>query len=75
MEEIADLFNVGSQEQETVDVSIESHDVVGLGFNIAGNMSDGIFVSEVLKRGPASESGSIGYGRSTFLKRDIRRWW
>uniref|UniRef100_A0A1B6M3H7 PDZ domain-containing protein n=1 Tax=Graphocephala atropunctata TaxID=36148 RepID=A0A1B6M3H7_9HEMI len=40
-------------------VPLRSHDFTGLGFNICGNMRDGIFVKDVLHRGPASESGRI----------------
>ncbi|KAJ9595950.1 hypothetical protein L9F63_012843, partial [Diploptera punctata] len=43
-------------------VSLRSHDFTGLGFNICGNMRDGIFVKDVLHRGPASESGRIAPG-------------
>lgn len=40
-------------------VPLRSHDFTGLGFNICGNMRDGIFVRDMLHRGPASESGRI----------------
>uniref|UniRef100_T1HR35 PDZ domain-containing protein n=1 Tax=Rhodnius prolixus TaxID=13249 RepID=T1HR35_RHOPR len=40
-------------------VPLRSHDFTGLGFNICGNMRDGIYVKDVLHRGPASESGRI----------------
>ncbi|CAB0007966.1 unnamed protein product [Nesidiocoris tenuis] len=43
-------------------VPLRSHDFTGLGFNICGNMRDGIFVKDVLHRGPASESGRISAG-------------
>ncbi|PSN56712.1 hypothetical protein C0J52_00066 [Blattella germanica] len=43
-------------------VALRSHDFTGLGFNICGNMRDGIFVKDVLHRGPASESGQITPG-------------
>nr|XP_018899554.1 PREDICTED: uncharacterized protein LOC109032074 isoform X1 [Bemisia tabaci] len=43
-------------------VPLRSHDFTGLGFNICGNMRDGIFVKDVLHRGPASESGKIVSG-------------
>jgi hypothetical protein len=46
-------------------VALRSHDFTGLGFNICGNMRDGIFVKDVLHRGPASESGRIAPG--TFM--------
>jgi hypothetical protein len=44
-------------------VALRSHDFTGLGFNICGNMRDGIFVKDVLHRGPASESGRIAPGK------------
>nr|CAD7439973.1 unnamed protein product [Timema bartmani] len=43
-------------------VSLRSHDFTGLGFNICGNMRDGIYIKDVLHRGPASESGRITPG-------------
>lgn len=43
-------------------VTLKSHDFTGLGFNICGNMRDGIFVKDVLHRGPAFESGCINSG-------------
>ena len=43
-------------------MALRSHDFTGLGFNICGNMRDGIFVKDVLHRGPASESGRIAPG-------------
>lgn len=43
-------------------VSLRGHDFTGLGFNICGNMRDGILVKDVLHRGPASESGLIKAG-------------
>ncbi|XP_049814321.1 uncharacterized protein LOC126260907, partial [Schistocerca nitens] len=43
-------------------VSLRSHDFTGLGFTVCGNMRDGIFVKDVLHRGPASESGRIAPG-------------
>lgn len=46
-------------EPQVTQVSLRSHDFTGLGFNICGNMRDGIFVKDVLHRGPASESGLI----------------
>ncbi|XP_067008091.2 uncharacterized protein [Anabrus simplex] len=51
---------VGEPQVQTV--SLRSHDFTGLGFNICGNMRDGIFVKDVLHRGPASESGRISPG-------------
>ncbi|KAK3911898.1 Periaxin [Frankliniella fusca] len=50
---------VRPQEPQVTQVSLRSHDFTGLGFNICGNMRDGIFVKDVLHRGPASESGLI----------------
>ncbi|XP_022329422.2 uncharacterized protein LOC111128213 [Crassostrea virginica] len=41
---------------------LHSQDFVGLGFNIAGSMRDGIFVSQVHNRGPAVESGIFRVG-------------
>ncbi|XP_046401328.1 uncharacterized protein LOC124167364 isoform X2 [Ischnura elegans] len=49
-------------EPERVSVSLRGHDFTGLGFNVCGNMRDGIFVRDVLHRGPASESGQIAAG-------------
>ncbi|XP_013778630.1 uncharacterized protein LOC106463176 isoform X2 [Limulus polyphemus] len=47
---------------ERVLVPLRGHDFTGLGFNICGNMRDGIFVKDVLNRGPANESGKIKAG-------------
>ncbi|KAK7103799.1 streptococcal hemagglutinin-like [Littorina saxatilis] len=47
---------------ETTSVWLQSQDIIGLGFNISGNMRDGIFVSQVHNRGPAVESGKIKVG-------------
>lgn len=41
---------------------LHSQDFIGLGFNIAGSMRDGIFVSQVHNRGPAVESGKVHVG-------------
>ncbi|GFR13433.1 PDZ domain-containing protein [Trichonephila clavata] len=49
-------------EPERTVVSLRGHDFTGLGFNIMGNMRDGILVKDVLHRGPASESGLIKAG-------------
>lgn len=46
-------------EPQVTQVLLRSHDFTGLGFNICGNMRDGIFVKDVLHRGPASESKLI----------------
>ncbi|XP_012264802.2 uncharacterized protein LOC105691107 [Athalia rosae] len=43
-------------------VSLRSRDFTGLGFNVCGNMREGIFVKDLLHRGPASESGRIHPG-------------
>ena len=51
------------QDPEVVSVSLQSSDIIGLGFNISGSMSEGIFVSQVHNRGPASESGKIKVGK------------
>nr|CAD7405826.1 unnamed protein product [Timema poppensis] len=51
----------GDEPQVNV-VSLRSHDFTGLGFNICGNMRDGIYIKDVLHRGPASESGRITPG-------------
>ncbi|XP_068232595.1 neuroblast differentiation-associated protein AHNAK-like [Palaemon carinicauda] len=45
-----------------VAVPLRGHDFTGLGFNISGNMRDGVFVKDVQHRGPASESGKINPG-------------
>ncbi|XP_062604867.1 dentin sialophosphoprotein-like isoform X1 [Saccostrea cucullata] len=47
---------------EISSVWLQSQDFVGLGFNIAGSMRDGIFVSQVHGRGPAVESGKFHVG-------------
>ncbi|KAL8624380.1 hypothetical protein ACOMHN_012780 [Nucella lapillus] len=47
---------------ETESVWLLSQDIIGLGFNISGNMRDGIYVSQVHNRGPAIESGKIQVG-------------
>ncbi|XP_061168736.1 dentin sialophosphoprotein-like [Saccostrea echinata] len=47
---------------EISSVWLQSQDFVGLGFNIAGSMRDGIFVSQVHSRGPAVESGKFHVG-------------
>lgn len=49
-------------EPERILVPLRGHDFTGLGFNICGNMRDGIFVKDVLNRGPANESGLIKPG-------------
>ena len=52
------------KEPEHVSVQLRGHDFTGLGFNVTGNMRDGIFVKDILNRGPASESGRIAQGNS-----------
>ncbi|KAK3589077.1 hypothetical protein CHS0354_008726 [Potamilus streckersoni] len=47
---------------EVTSVWLHSQDFIGLGFNIAGSMRDGIFVSQVHNRGPAVESGKFRVG-------------
>lgn len=47
---------------DTTEVWLTSQDFIGLGFNIAGSMRDGIFVSQVHNRGPAKESGKFAIG-------------
>ncbi|XP_044729177.1 probable serine/threonine-protein kinase DDB_G0282963, partial [Chrysoperla carnea] len=43
-------------------ITLRSHDFTGLGFNVQGNMRDGIFIKDVLHRGPAFESGKVNSG-------------
>ncbi|KAL3873918.1 hypothetical protein ACJMK2_036995 [Sinanodonta woodiana] len=47
---------------DVTSVWLHSQDFIGLGFNIAGSMRDGIFVSQVHNRGPAVESGKFRVG-------------
>ena len=51
------------QYPEVIQVSLQSQDIIGLGFNISGSLSEGIFVSQVHNRGPASESGKVQVGK------------
>nr|XP_031844896.1 uncharacterized protein LOC116432340 [Nomia melanderi] len=53
---------VGPKATKVNVVSLKSRDFTGLGFNICGNMREGIFVKDLLHRGPASESGRIHPG-------------
>lgn len=53
---------ISKQQSERISVPLRGHDFTGLGFNICGNMRDGIFIKDVLHRGPASESGKIKAG-------------
>uniref|UniRef100_T1JDS9 PDZ domain-containing protein n=1 Tax=Strigamia maritima TaxID=126957 RepID=T1JDS9_STRMM len=50
------------QEPEKLEVCLRGCDFTGLGFNICGNIRHGIYVRDVLHRGPASESGKIKAG-------------
>ncbi|KAK2168396.1 hypothetical protein LSH36_17g09024 [Paralvinella palmiformis] len=43
-------------------VPLLSQDIMGLGFNVDGNMKEGIFVSKLHKRGPAHDTGLISVG-------------
>lgn len=43
-------------------VQLRGHDFTGLGFNVTGNMRDGIFIKDILNRGPAFESGKFAAG-------------
>ncbi|KAJ8976902.1 hypothetical protein NQ317_014073 [Molorchus minor] len=43
-------------------VALRSHDFTGLGFNICGNMREGIYIKDILHRGPAFESGKLNAG-------------
>ncbi|KAJ8970207.1 hypothetical protein NQ314_001354 [Rhamnusium bicolor] len=43
-------------------IALRSHDFTGLGFNICGNMKDGIYIKDILHRGPAFESGKLNPG-------------
>ena len=54
------------KDSEVVEVALQSQDIIGLGFNITGSMRDGIFVSQVHHRGPASETGKIEAGEIFF---------
>lgn len=56
------LDDTALDEGEIKVVSLRSHDFTGLGFNICGNMRDGIFIKDVLHRGPAFESGKLSSG-------------
>ncbi|XP_043278862.1 uncharacterized protein [Venturia canescens] len=53
---------LGSKATRVSMVSLRSRDFTGLGFNVCGNMREGIFVKDLLHRGPASESGRIHPG-------------
>lgn len=47
---------------ERLEVELIGRDFTGLGFNLCGNMKDGIFIKDVLNRGPANESGKVKAG-------------
>lgn len=53
---------VGPKATRVSVVGLRSRDFTGLGFNVCGNMREGIFVKDLLHRGPASESGRIHPG-------------
>lgn len=46
-----------------VSVELTGRDIIGLGFDICGNMKDGIFVQKMLNKGPANDSRLIKPGR------------
>ncbi|KAJ8957530.1 hypothetical protein NQ318_020569 [Aromia moschata] len=50
------------QANEVKVVALRSHDFTGLGFNICGNMKEGIYIKDILHRGPAFESGKLNPG-------------
>ncbi|CAG9771047.1 unnamed protein product [Ceutorhynchus assimilis] len=50
------------QNHEVKVVALKSQDFTGLGFNICGNMKEGIFIKDILHRGPAFESGKLNPG-------------
>ncbi len=56
-------------------VPLKSQDFTGLGFNIHGNMRDGIFIKEVLSSGPARDSGKIQPGLSCTVMLDVIAPW
>jgi hypothetical protein len=58
------LFLLVTKEPERVSVQLRGHDFTGLGFNVTGNMRDGIFIKDISNRGPAFESGKIAQGMS-----------
>lgn len=43
-------------------VALKSQDFTGLGFNICGNMREGIYIKDILHRGPAFESKKLSSG-------------
>ncbi|GAB1609758.1 uncharacterized protein LOC115217417 isoform X1 [Argonauta hians] len=54
--------SVGLQDSDIVSVNLVSQDFTGLGFDISGNMKDGIFIEEIRNRGPAKESQKLNPG-------------
>ncbi|XP_050300719.1 uncharacterized protein LOC126739197 [Anthonomus grandis grandis] len=50
------------QNHEVKVVALKSQDFTGLGFNICGNMKEGIYIRDILHRGPAYESGKLNPG-------------
>lgn len=50
------------QKPEIKTVLLKSRDFTGLGFDIVGNIRDGIFVKSILQRGPAYESRQLNLG-------------
>ena len=48
---------------EKISVDLLGQDFYGLGLAITGNMKDGIFIRDVLSRGPANESKKIKRGK------------
>ncbi|OQV18336.1 hypothetical protein BV898_07539 [Hypsibius exemplaris] len=49
-------------EVDHIRVKLRGHDFTGLGFNICGNLRDGIYVQNVLQKGPAADSGVLEPG-------------
>lgn len=45
-----------------VGVQLRGEDIGGLGFNIQGNMNEGIFVKEIISKGIAEQCGNILVG-------------
>ncbi|CAH1991927.1 unnamed protein product [Acanthoscelides obtectus] len=43
-------------------VALRSYDFTGLGFNICGNIKDGIYIKDISHRGPAFVSGKLNPG-------------
>ncbi|KAH1008596.1 uncharacterized protein LOC125505585 [Dendroctonus ponderosae] len=50
------------QSNEVKVVELKSQDFTGLGFTICGNMKEGIYIRDILHRGPAFESGKLNPG-------------